>query len=554
MRQHKSEPAGTLEPSSALLSRRSFVARGRDRWQRLRPVTRHWLTNVAIGVLIELLLHWVGHTLYWQPLVYAQNYALDAVMRANAAVDPTPPFPKNRAPLSLALIDIDDAAWRSSQWGGGEPYRAPRQQLLALVDKAFEKGARQVVLDVVVEGAHRPQELAEDDAFAGALDDLLAKPYFKSDPLKQLVLVRTLRHPLARNVRMADAPDQLRELRYPEGYLSELRESPRIDAVVKNSRDRIVVAAPYFTYSSDRVLRDWQLLQAVCARDADPQVPGKIRVVPSVQLAVLARHVGVAPDMLPGQRDSQGEAGDGGKAAQVAQTCTPFPMQEGAAPNTRENARQRSGALEKQIELAINASWRAMHEGFKSKGIDLGFGDKPPHAQSLANRVVFRIGDIPQLGQAQVIPALAFLNGASPQSLQDRVVVIGQSYLEAGDRHITPLGEMSGGMVLVNAIDSMARHSLIGSPNGWLTFALALLLIVFVGYVFARWDSLVGTWISTGVAIVLLAVGSFYLFKYGVWLDFALPLLGIQAHRMVKSMEERAEHKRLAQLAGGGHH
>ena len=95
--------------------------------------------------------------------------------------------------------------------------------------------------------------------------------------------------------------------------------------------------------------------------------------------------------------------------------------------------------------------------------------------------------------------------------------------------------------------------SLIGSPNGWLTFALALLLIVFVGYVFARWDSLVGTWISTGVAIVLLAVGSFYLFKHGVWLDFALPLLGIQLHRMVKSMEERTEHKRLARLAGGGH-
>ena len=548
MRQHKSEPAGTLEPPSALLSRRSFVARGRDRWRRLRPVTRHWLTNVAIGVWIELLLHWAGHTLHWQPLVYAQNYALDAVMRANAAVDPTPAFPNNRAPLSLALIDIDDAAWRSSQWGGGEPYRAPRQQLLELVDKAFEKGARQVVLDVVVEGAPRPQELAEDDAFAGGLDDLLAKPYFKSDPLKQLVLVRTLRQPLALNVRMADAPDQLRELAYPEGYLSELRESPGIDAVVKNSGGRIVVAAPYFSYSSDHVLRDWQLLQAVCARDADPMVPGKIRVVPSVQLAVLARHVGVAPDMFSRQGGSMGDA------VEALQTCAPFPVQEGAAPSNSQNARQRSGALETQVELAINASWSAMREAFKGKGIDLGFGDKPPHEQSLANRVVFRIGDSPQLGQAQVIPALAFLDGTSPQSLQDRVVVIGQSYLEAGDRHITPLGEMSGGMVLVNAIDSMARHQLIGSPNGWLTFALALLLIVFVGYVFARWDSLVGTWISTGVAIVLLAVGSFYLFKHGVWLDFALPLLGIQLHRMVKSMEERTEHKRLAQLAGGDRH
>ena len=546
---HKSEPAETVEPPSVLLSRRPFRARVRDRWQRLRPVTRHWLTNVAIGVLIELLLHWAGHTLHWQPLVYAQNYALDAVMRANAAVDPTPSFPNHRVPLSLALIDIDDAAWRSPQWGGGEPYRAPRQQLLALVDKAFEAGARQVVLDVVVEGAARPQEIADDDAFAGGLEELLAKPYFKSDSFKQLVLVRTLRHPLARNVRMADAPNQLRELRYPEGYLSELRESPSIDAVVKNSGDRIVVAAPYFSYSSDHVLRDWQLLQAVCTRDADPLAPGKIRVVPSVQWVVLTRHAGVAPAMLSRQGGSQADAVE---AAQT-QSCTPFPMQEGAAPSNAQNARERSEALEKQVELAINASWSAMREAFKGKGIDLGFGDKPPHAQSLANRVVFRIGDIPQLGQAQVIPALDFLNGASPQSLQDRVVVIGQSYLEAGDRHITPLGEMSGGMVLVNAIDSMARHQLIGSPNGWLTFALALLLIVFVGYVFARWDSLVGTWISTGVAIVLLAVGSFYLFKHGVWLDFALPLLGIQVHRMVKSMEERAEHKRLARLAGGHH-
>jgi hypothetical protein len=317
------------------------------------------------------------------------------------------------------------------------------------------------------------------------------------------------------------------------------------------SGGRIALAAPYFTYSSDHILRDWQLLQAVCQRNA-AEAQGAVRIIPSVQLVVLARHAGVPANAVPWQTEKAGKFGDN---PDFTQACLPFPKQTETAPAmSLQEARQRSEAIEKQVDSIIARSWTQLRDALRTTSTGLDLHDHPPHAGSLANRVVFRIADTPKIGQAQVIPAHALLIGESPQNLRDRVVVIGQSYAEAGDRHITPLGEMSGGMVLVNAIDSMARHQMISPPGSWLTFTLAVVLIVFVGYIFARWDSMAGTWISTMVAIMLLTVASFYLFKHGVWLDFALPLLGIQVHRMVKSLEERGEHKRLARSAGSAAH
>ena len=48
-----------------------------------------------------------------------------------------------------------------------------------------------------------------------------------------------------------------------------------------------------------------------------------------------------------------------------------------------------------------------------------------------------------------------------------------------------------------------------------------------------------GTLIATFLVLVTLVWANYELLKVGVWLDYALPLLGIQAHSLIAELEER---------------
>lgn len=80
-----------------------------------------------------------------------------------------------------------------------------------------------------------------------------------------------------------------------------------------------------------------------------------------------------------------------------------------------------------------------------------------------------------------------------------------------------------------------------------MTAPLALAMIVVIGYAFSRWRSLLGTVIATCALLAVLPWISFSLFKHGVWLDFALPLLGIQVHKAITSLEESLARRKVAQ-------
>jgi CHASE2 domain-containing sensor protein len=493
----------------------------------------HWLQNIAIGVAIELCVLALHH---WAPGVLSpiENFAFDRMMAIHAVIDPAPP--NGHIPPHQIFVNVDDATWRDKGWGGGEPYRAPRASILRLIETAFNHGAQQVVLDILVEGDSdgRLSEQQEDQAFADGLQRLLANKNVGAD--KQLVLVRSIRRPLPQ---LALDGNQLTTLPYPA--LSELRESPRVDEVVANAASPVVLATPYFVYSTDRVLRDWQMLKVVCQRNTEGAA-GTVRVIPSVQLLVVMRYIGVSADQMP---------------KQATMPCTPFPREMLAEPAQMLSLAAQQTAIEEQTHTALTSYWKALQSAVLSatddgpyRGIDVGTAEFDDH--TLSNRVIFRSGANLQSNRYfNEIPARALLDGSLDQQglsklLSGRVVVIGQSFAEAGDQHYTPMGQMPGSVVLMNAIDSMVRYPLIQRVNTWIGLALSFLLIVVVGYVFARWNSALGPVISTALALPIFAIISFYCFTYGVWLDFVLPLLGILAHREFKAFEERVELRKLA--------
>lgn len=541
------------------------------------------MINILLGIAIEAILI-VGHHNHWGFVTRFSNAGLDVMTRLSQSVCAEAPRWRRgsgdggssaadatvierwlRCPSAGAaediplLLDVDERTWRSAQWGGGEPALAPRDGVATLVEQSFALGAKRVVLDILVQdGLTRDAAGSADEQFAARLRALLKQPHFGDDRL--LLLVRTERAPL-----LDDIND--RGNHFTGAFLPSLRASRAIDSVIAESGGRIALAAPYFTADEhDRMTRDWVLFKVHCMADAGSPTGGWLQFVPSVQLAAAAHGLGVPMSVVspaPAEADTR-------------TPCRVFPADaEPAALGLKaEQVREELNAAlygPQGEGGAVEAYWarlqRAFNQRLRADGRELG---ALPEAHSLGNRIVYRYrwGGAPDedlsTGRVQRRPAREVLDAVASgdarlalsmsQLFAGRTVVIGQTFREANDVFYTPVGTMPGAAVLVNAIDSMREYQLLRATGGALSNTIALVLIVVVGYLFARWDSTTGTITATAIVILSVGVASFFMFQHGVWLDVAAPILGIQLHRLWAGWEERQELKARRAAAGDAHH
>lgn len=482
-------------------------------WRKLPEHTRahiraHWIMGMLVGAAVGALLL-VLEAIDAGPVRAINQWAYDSVTRLVAGSSTaSPPTDGPR----VSLIDVDDITWRDPRWGGGEPVLSPREGLARLIDLAFARGASLVVLDVLAEPAAVAASQDGEHLLAETIERALA-----TDQRRGLVLVRSVRAPVT--TRLVD-----QEARADRGlYFSEMRASVPLDSLSARSGGRVVAAAPYFAYSNDHVLRDWQLFQVVCDRAADGE-SGTLRVMPSVQLAVLAWRQRWAAERLPWLQ------GHG--------PCRPFPPSEPASADAESRYRASSYGGADFVRLERDVQIKAWNQIRELAGTRLALPATPPVAGSLNNRVVFRYLNAPRS-----IPAHSLLWGESQPmlDLKGDVVVIGQTYAESGDHHPTPLGVMPGATVLVNAIDSLSRHGVIQKPALHVKALVLVIEIVVVAGIYALGGAVLGQFLATLAAIVLLIPVSAILFQHGVWLTFALPLLAIQAHAWFDLLREHRE-------------
>lgn len=121
--------------------------------------------------------------------------------------------------------------------------------------------------------------------------------------------------------------------------------------------------------------------------------------------------------------------------------------------------------------------------------------------------------------------------------LADRVVVIGGTYRESRDWYATPIGEMPGAMVVINAVHSLGANGFLHPPPVWMKFAIVACLVLMMSLVFAWLDSFPALLAASAFVLMLLVPVSFLMFRYGVWVDFALPLLAVQLHEFTAEFE-----------------
>jgi CHASE2 domain-containing sensor protein len=140
-----------------------------------------------------------------------------------------------------------------------------------------------------------------------------------------------------------------------------------------------------------------------------------------------------------------------------------------------------------------------------------------------------------------ILSARPITDGNKPvasDAITGRVVVIGGSFWESRDLYLTPLGQMPGFLVLVNAIHSLHQLEEIKPPSLYLKLLITVVLIVLSSLIFAGLRSFRAMLVTSLVIVIALLPVSYYWFKAGVWLDFVIPFGAVALHWMAARFEE----------------
>lgn len=455
-----------------------------ERWKRLPPVTfvRAWWLQQRRFTRHLLSNLTVGLLISVPLLILPEGPWLGEV--EDTAIDWVMQMQWGSAPTRDArpfvMLDIDEATYRA--WG--EPFHIPRDRLLKLIDYAVRGKAALIVVDVDL--SRRGEDRAADEH----LQAYLAQHAVQGGT--PILLARTFRNPL---------PE---ETGYPAERRSFLEDDPRIA-----HSPLIQWGSTMFALDQDGMLRRWHLWQPACAE-------GRPVMVPSLQL------LAVAFLRQPTQA-----------AAEVHNALEPL-----APKHCDRESVSRSNAQSVTITcLALSAE---------------------PHL--LAQRIIYHLPWRPERGQSYpeipwrstAVSLLGLPRSAklitdsdrpiAPQDLDGRVVMIGGSFADSRDVYMTPLGEMPGALVLVNAISSLHQYGEIGLPPWYARLLVEAGLIVVMSLAFAWAGSFWGMLVSGMTIIILLIPLSFLFIKAGIWLDFAIPLVAVQWHRMADEVKELRKH------------
>ncbi|WP_069469815.1 CHASE2 domain-containing protein [Candidatus Marithrix sp. Canyon 246] len=121
---------------------------------------------------------------------------------------------------------------------------------------------------------------------------------------------------------------------------------------------------------------------------------------------------------------------------------------------------------------------------------------------------------------------------ASLEPLTDNIVIIGGSYRDGNDIHLTPLNKMPGSLIIINAIHTLLEYNSIQSLSIVYQLIFIILCIFIITYSRVKLNYI---WNLVIVSIIIMVVIplSIILFSHGIWLNLALPLVAVQLNEML---------------------
>jgi len=123
-------------------------------------------------------------------------------------------------------------------------------------------------------------------------------------------------------------------------------------------------------------------------------------------------------------------------------------------------------------------------------------------------------------------------------SFKDKIVIIGNSSPDAGDIHLTPIGNMAGMYIIGNSTYTIINGLQLSPTLLYINIIIEIGLIISASYLFLYFSSFTTKLLMT-IALWLLALPGFYFFsKSGVYFNFLLPVIGISIYEFMSTIEE----------------
>lgn len=466
-----------------------YRPRSKSNRSRSNPVSsrffyRRLLGNLMVGLTTSLLLIVFHDTPVLKNL---EDIATDWTMKLNQ--QNIPPISEKSIP-PFVFLDIDEETYQ--YWG--EPLIPPRNRLKNLIAAAVEAKSRLVIVDI---------DLSHESAAEG----LLLPNGFQRHPYDQ-ELDDYLRHyaTYCRDREEVCPPIILtRSVKVTDATIPAIRPN-LLDETVARSVPYIQWGSRLFYYlSSDHVVRRSALWQAVC-------VEGQPDIIPSVELLATAL---IRNGTLQGMRE-------------LTQSLVPF-----RPTDCRNDYSKNQPLIPKYISIVELGVIGEVRQQFVYS--------MPWLAENKTSSLSF-LPDQQGVPILTVIPARYYAAAPMTASLdifRNKIVVIGGSYRDGRDIYLTPIGEMPGSLILINAIHSLLQYEDISSlPSVVFMFLLETLIILMTAVLMMSrgfWTML----LSGAMVIFMLLPMSMVLFRYGVGVNFAIPLVFMLLYHIGAEFNER---------------
>jgi CHASE2 domain-containing sensor protein len=456
-----------------------------------------FLINLTIVSLTVSVFYFYGH----HPLFHGlKDKVLDSIMYWHS--DFLPKLANGDEMERLVIVKIDDASYRT--WGS--PVITPRDKLKTLIEAAVTGGAKVIAVDLALswhsDGClHDPGQPVNcpttDLSGDKTLGDYLRTLNDRTDAnAPVIVLTRLYRRPLTKTGALNTTANLQSVPSFLDTYLPEEK--------------RVFWSSPFFQVDDDKVIRRWQLATLVCQPD------NHLTLVPSMQLLITIAKRYLSPagetteavSQIQQLKQQWAQAGpcqtDASQVPTLAQWC--------ASQN------QCTVTLPAQPRVSDQVHTIHLATGREQERVIYRFApsDKPN-----PNRLMLTL----ERSAQQIIT-----DGASDLPLQNRIVLIGTTHQDNGDKHRIPIRThlVDGVYVIANAVDTLLRLGQLTAQTD-LTKGMAYGIVILTAtLIFTFYEVITAHLLSLCVVGLALYLWSIQALGRGMEIDIALPLLVFQ--------------------------
>jgi len=470
------------------------------KWDSCQPPCKKISINLVIGLGIMMVIIFF-QDLPW--LIEAEDASMDWMMELNQKIIPSK---AGKNIPAFVFLDVDDKTYHS--WG--EPLFTPRDRLKNMIETSIAAKPRLVLVDIDVS---QPTPVVDEASLHP--NDQILKDYLENYATECKRKTDGSSCPpiiLARAFQVNVQPDKPS---YPiprTGFLEE---------VVANGAPYLQWASAHFFHAEDQVIRRWMLWQPACTIDKQPIV------APSFELAVMAN---------------------------IQQGCSVANMQDELSKFRPKDCDNVVDDKEVKSEVKIcslitSTDIRNINQRVNYKIPWLPANDGLGESDTLVTQADEPVLTIFSAEHFATLPSQ--VTQENLEKLMGSIVVIGGSYLDARDVHLTPLEEMPGALIIINAIHSLLTldEGTIQPLNIYLRLLIMAILIVIMSILLIKFDSAWGKMISGVSLILILLLPAILLYEQGIWMDYTIPLLIVQLYQIMNDFEEMRQMRKKRRLS-----